>query len=374
MNTLATDKRPRLAGREGFVLPAVIFALAIMSILAVAALRTAGDEQRSSRAVRESGTALYAAESGIHQVKATWPEAAANALTAGDSMDSGWQPIGNGASRRVVIQRVNTVGQGMWAVRVEGRGAGPSGGQRALSVMVTEAPLFTWVTFGRDAMSIAGGAITGDVGTNGNLTLSGSVTGNATVGGTVSDPTSVTGTVTEGAPPVTLDPVACPATPFGPEPDGTGFSFDPISGDLQISGSSNITFPTGTYYYHDVKITGGAQLEVPLGQTAQLYISNDLKMGGNGFINQNNTSEALQVWGCGTSVIAWDIGGSFDAWMILYAPDHPLKLSGSGNRYGSFTSATITKSGSGTVEYDLALEDGGGDLAIVGGSWVQLLY
>ncbi len=50
--------------REGFVLPTVIFTMAILGLLAAAALSTANDEQRSSRAMREAGAALYAAEAG----------------------------------------------------------------------------------------------------------------------------------------------------------------------------------------------------------------------------------------------------------------------------------------------------------------------
>ena len=57
----------RVAGREGFVLPAVVFALAIMGVLAVASLRTADDEHRPSRALRESRAALSTAGAGARE-------------------------------------------------------------------------------------------------------------------------------------------------------------------------------------------------------------------------------------------------------------------------------------------------------------------
>ncbi|HEY8831658.1 MAG TPA: PilX N-terminal domain-containing pilus assembly protein, partial [Gemmatimonadaceae bacterium] len=53
--------------RRGFVLPTVIFAITIMSVIAVAALSTASDERRASRATRESTLAMYAAEAGLRQ-------------------------------------------------------------------------------------------------------------------------------------------------------------------------------------------------------------------------------------------------------------------------------------------------------------------
>ena len=43
--------------RGGFVLPVVIFGLLIMGVVVVAAFHTAGDEQLSARAVRESSAA-----------------------------------------------------------------------------------------------------------------------------------------------------------------------------------------------------------------------------------------------------------------------------------------------------------------------------
>ncbi len=358
--------------QEGFVLPAVIFTLAIMGLLAVASLRTANDEHRSSRAFRESGTALYAAEAGLNKVWGLWDDAAAAGVALGDSLPPVLDTLSNGATYRAVIQRV---GQVTFAVRVEGRGAGPFGGQRSLTVVVGRDPRFKWAMFARDAMDIGGGIITGDVGTNGDLTMSGAgVTGDATVGGTISDPTDIGGDVFEYAPTVTLDPVDCPAQAWGPPPGGTGFSFDPTTGDLNITGSSNVTFSTGTYLYRDIKIVGGAQLEVPLGEIAQIYITRDLSMGGNGFINQNNTSESLQVWGCGTDTTPWSIGGGADVHMTLYAPYHPLSLSGTGTKFGAFVAAEITKSGSGNVEYDLTLldNDDGPPVRVIG-SWTQLL-
>ena len=71
MSKTAIDLRSRLAGREGFVMPAVLFVLAILSIFAVAAISTANDEQRSSRAFREANGAMYAAEAGLNYIRAT---------------------------------------------------------------------------------------------------------------------------------------------------------------------------------------------------------------------------------------------------------------------------------------------------------------
>ena len=63
-----TGRTAQPIGQEGFVLPVVIFAMAILAVLAMAALSTANDEHHASRAMRESGMALYAAEAGAHMI------------------------------------------------------------------------------------------------------------------------------------------------------------------------------------------------------------------------------------------------------------------------------------------------------------------
>src|SRR5689334_5293280 len=90
------------ATRKGFVLPTIVFAVAIMSIIVVAALSTSSDERRASRAVRESTLATYAAESGLRQTFGAWPTASVNAMNPGDSLDLGWQDLPNNAKYRTV--------------------------------------------------------------------------------------------------------------------------------------------------------------------------------------------------------------------------------------------------------------------------------
>ncbi len=96
--------------RKGFVLPTVVFAVAIMSIIVVASLATSSDERRASRAVRESTLAEYVADAGLRQTYGAWPVAAVKALNPGDSLDLGWQTLpnsGNAGKYRTVIHRVD---------------------------------------------------------------------------------------------------------------------------------------------------------------------------------------------------------------------------------------------------------------------------
>jgi hypothetical protein len=162
MSRLVERKRARLARREGFVLPTVIFALVIMTTIAIVALRTSVDEQQSTRAVRSSATAYYAAEAGLNAVQAVWNDTTNNfdslaaVLVAGDSLivgaswqatatvngtafKDGWHTLANGAKYQATIHRLDTAGQMLFMISVEGRDAHDLG-ERRLRVFVTPAP------------------------------------------------------------------------------------------------------------------------------------------------------------------------------------------------------------------------------------------
>ncbi len=132
--------------REGFVLPGVIFALVIMGLLAVTSLRTANDEHRSSRALRESGAALYAAEAGANLLRGTEIDTSgttlldslAATLVAGDSVDYGWSALPSGATYRSMLHRIDAGGlsEQRFLLTVKGRGAGQWGGERVVSLLL----------------------------------------------------------------------------------------------------------------------------------------------------------------------------------------------------------------------------------------------
>ncbi|MGD2154062.1 MAG: pilus assembly PilX N-terminal domain-containing protein [Gemmatimonadales bacterium] len=126
--------------RRGFVLAVVLFALLLMSAIAVAALTTSGDEHLSARAMRESSEAFYAAEAGANEVLADWPDSLAAALDPGDSLDLGWTDLGQGVSYRALIRRYDGGDQALYGLHVEGRGAGVRGGRRMLGYLLTSGP------------------------------------------------------------------------------------------------------------------------------------------------------------------------------------------------------------------------------------------
>jgi hypothetical protein len=140
LKKLADGARERVGGEPGFVLPVVIFGLMLMTTVAVVAMSMGGDEQRSSRAMRESSVAFYVAEAGIQQVWAEWDSIKdqVEALTAGDSLVLSERALGAASSYQGVVQRVDAGGQPMYAVRIQGKGPGGAlAPMKTLSLVLT---------------------------------------------------------------------------------------------------------------------------------------------------------------------------------------------------------------------------------------------
>ena len=138
MQATMREMRSRMADTKGLVMPLVIFALVVMSTVAIVALVTGGNEQLSARATRESSEILYAAEAGLQEMWATWPDSAVAEMNPGEDLDLGWKTLDSGASYRAVIQRVDDGGgQAMYALNVDARGAGARGALRSVSLFFT---------------------------------------------------------------------------------------------------------------------------------------------------------------------------------------------------------------------------------------------
>ena len=125
---------------NGFVLPAIMFVLVVMSAVSIGVVVTSGDDREASHGARESGRAFYAAEAGLNAVVGDWDDSLASLLAPGDSLVKTDDFI-EGSSYRAVIQRWdNGAGsQAMFSVRVDGWGPDAQG-VRTLSVLMTIQP------------------------------------------------------------------------------------------------------------------------------------------------------------------------------------------------------------------------------------------
>ena len=371
-----------------------------MGLLAVVALRTADDERRSERALRESGAVLYADEAGLRSTIGAWPTTALKALKPGDSLSLGWQLLPNEASHRVVIHRVDNGGLQQYAVVVQAKGAGALGGRSTLVQMVSAVSVYRWGLFTENGITLTGGSgtdgydsrngpynpfapdSTGSVATNGSIVMNGGPTiveGDAAAVGTATGGT-VTGTRTNGAAPFPHMPdLACPTGGYTPSlPKGRGISYNPVTGVLRVDGRGNVTLkaPPAQYYFSQVVLTGGSTLTVDAGgQHVDVYIGKTLDISGGGILNTSAQPTQLGFSACGTpgSSDQWKLTGGSGAYFSVYAPSHPVVVTGGGDLWGAVVSASYTASGGAKLHYDEALAQVPSKLlTVVTGSWAQL--
>jgi hypothetical protein len=373
---------------RGFVLPSVMFALAIMVVMVIAIKSASDDDRMGSRSVQEGTRSFYAAEAGLNWLVAHWDSLGYNGQmpAAGDTLDTGWRTLPeNRATYHAFLQRLGTCTNGgaVW-VTVDGRSAAPGSGLRSVQAVVTP----TSTSCGGGALVSAGNltissgivdsynstsgaygganvSANGDVSANGNIALSGStsIQGDATAHGTVSGGSLDHGTVTAGGPAIVEPQVACPAGPYTASvPLPSGVTYNSATGDLTLSGSAALVLPAPptTYYFHNVTLSGSSSIAfTSYAQHIDVYISAMLTLSGGGVMNTGADPTKLSIWGCGSNTSNWAISGGSSAYYYMYAPTHNLAISGTSNFYGGFVGNNITVSGGSLIHYDQALGGGG---------------
>jgi hypothetical protein len=393
-----------LREQKGFVVPTAIFALVLLGVVAVAALSMSGDEQRSSRAFRESGLAVYSADAGLRHALGTWDTTAVKALNPGDSLvvggGSGWISMPNRASYRVVIYKADSGQLQQFVVVAQGRRPSQVGGEATVTALVSGVPLFKYGIFTQGDITLSGGSVTdgynsengpynpaaidstGSIATNGNISMSGGstiVNGDAKSAGTNSGGT-VTGTRTGGATPFPAPAtIACPTGGYTPSvPGGAGISYNPATGVLTVSGGKNVTLgvpAAGYYYFSSVTLSGGATLTMSSSAHVDIYIDNVLNLSGGGIINTSSLPPSLSIWACGNppSPAGWTLSGGSGAYFSVYAPNHDITVSGSGDIWGAIVGASLNSSGGSAIHYDEGLQQlPSKNLTSVSGSWAQV--
>jgi hypothetical protein len=379
----ATYQHKSKSSRDGFVLPTVVFAVAIMSIIVVASLATSSDERRASRAVRESTLAEYVADAGLRQTYGAWPVAPVKALNPGDSLDLGWQTLpnsGNRATYRAVIHRVDIGGLQEYDVIVQGRRTGLNGGISTVIGVVGGVPLFNRAIYGDTLVYIQNSTIdsfdsglgmynpaapdsSADVFTNKNLTLSKAhVFGNIGAAGTITlqNGGSATGTQTVGAAPQTpYDVMACPTTgysPVTPELAAVGYTGN---GVLNLSGST-LNLTQSQYFFKSITMTGNAKISTPGNPHVDFMVQDSIYMSGGSVVNTDHKATDLSITACGTPTDPtktnyWAITGGNDAYYSVYAPDRIVYATGNSAFYGAVIASLVYFTGSASFHYDEAL-------------------
>jgi type II secretory pathway pseudopilin PulG len=394
-----TASRVLTSNRRGFVLPSVIFAITIMSVIVVVALNTASDERRASRATRESTLAMYAAEAGLRNTYGAWPSTGVKALNPGDSLDLGWTSLPNRSSYRTVIHRVDKGGLQEYDVVVQGRRADPTAGIVILVGAVGGVPVFKYAVYAETIVSLNSGIVDGydsDVGpyvaatadSTGNIWASRdmyitrtTVKGDAAAVGSIiyGQEGVVTGTATPGATAVTpMDIIPCPTTGFTPSarvPSGPGISYSTSTGVLTVSSGATLALTDSSYFFSSIVLTGNSNLAVPGNPHVKVYLADSLNATGGTLTNPGSSAAALSFMSCGTSATPalWALTGGTQAYYSVYAPNHVVYATGGTDFYGAVVASMYFATGGAKFHYDAALARQPSDkLSVEPGSWAQL--
>jgi MBG domain-containing protein/Big-like domain-containing protein/centrosomal CEP192-like protein/HYDIN/CFA65/VesB family protein len=233
-----------------------------------------------------------------------------------------------------------------------------------------------------------------NVGTDGNITLSGS---NTVIYGTASSPfggsgncstKSMTGYSTSGAAKATggqvalSQPVTYPAPPpVNPAPPTSNQNISGSCGsiagctnngtkdvvltpgtygNLSVSGGTTTHVRAGTYNVNSLSLSGNSTLVVDsvpviinLGGNSLNTGSSVLDFSGGTMSNSSGIPSNLQFYYAGTRAIK--LSGGSGSYAVIYAPNSPINLSGGSHFYGALLGSTVNDSGGTAIHYDTSL-------------------
>ncbi len=124
--------------RCGFVIPAAVVAMVVISLLALTGLYIAQNDARANIGISQSWKAFYAADAGTAEVFATWPDSIGRKLSPGDSLATGWRTLDDEAVYRTSVLRVDDgTTPPLFRIRTVGRPGPGLTAQRVIVAMAT---------------------------------------------------------------------------------------------------------------------------------------------------------------------------------------------------------------------------------------------
>ena len=396
---------------RGFILPMVIFALAIMGVLVLIMVGTSDDDRLGSRYDFEGTRSFYAAEAGLGAIMTNWKANGYEATVpnVGNTNTLAWTNLPeNGGRYRGSILKVES---STYMITVDGQSPGARKGLRTVQLMLTPGINYNYAVLGGSDVKFSGGAGTdsynsdiggyatsncttagttcnGDIGSNGTMSqLSTGAGGTKTIDGDASAITSmnggctggsnpdVTGTCSVGGSPIPLPTVSCPPGGYStlPTPLPSGVSY---SGGVLTINSPGYALPAGgPWYFKTVKAQGGADWTInPAGSKVTIYIDTQLiASGGSDIVNTSSDPRLLEFIGCGATSSSWTVSGtSTTEAFVIYAPNDDITVSGGSGIYGAVVGRNITVSGGSTsIHYDEALA-AVPSIVLIPGSWTEI--
>jgi uncharacterized repeat protein (TIGR01451 family) len=208
-------------------------------------------------------------------------------------------------------------------------------------------------------ITLQGADVHGDMFAQGKVTLQADslVTGSVDYGTTISLASSaVVGTTMPQSIPTFVAPIpaACGSYTQGPTGWITGaYTYDPVKGNLTVSGGGTATMAAGTYCFNNVTVTGGSTLV--FSGAVILNVTGKFTDSGGSLQNPSQIPANLQVFCSYTGSNGVTVSGTSSTYMSIYAPGTGVTVSGGGAYFGSLVGKTLVVSGNSQVHQDLDL-------------------
>lgn len=124
-----------------------------------------------------------------------------------------------------------------------------------------------------------------------------------------------------------------------------------------------------------INLTGLAGLNIAANSSLVIYTAGDVKIAGNGLLNNNDAPASFQLWATGAAGAsqAIEIAGNGALKGIVYAPNADVKINGNGDVMGSIVANNITIVGNAAFHYDESLANWGANNPYGIVKWRELL-
>ncbi len=124
---------------RGFAVPAAIFVIIVVSLLALGGLYVAQNDAKANTGIRRSWKAFNAANAGATRTVAVWDRPTYGALNPGDSVIGNWQTLPDGSQYRTTVLRADDGQAGsptLYRLRTVGRPGPGVTAQRSIVTLV----------------------------------------------------------------------------------------------------------------------------------------------------------------------------------------------------------------------------------------------
>jgi Flp pilus assembly protein TadG/cytoskeletal protein CcmA (bactofilin family) len=123
-------------------------------------------------------------------------------------------------------------------------------------------------------------------------------------------------------------------------------------GDFKLNAGDVYNMPSGTYYFRDMLLNGGAILNI-VGDVT-IYVTRDLTFNGGSYVNTTSSKAENLTINMTGGVANITFGSPFHG--VLYAPDTNVTISGDADVYGAVVANDLRITGNAMGHYDESLQ------------------